>query len=131
AITIPSIAPGSAAIVEIRYHDATDEPLPGGERMLRVLVDPSNFVPETDETDNRATVALAVKPDQLPNLVVQAGNLGFLPTAPVDGEAVTLTITILNQGAVDARDVLVQFVDATNGGAEPIDAKQTIPVIDA
>ncbi len=129
ATTIPRIEPGSAAIVEIGYHQVDDDPLPSGERLLRVVVDPSNFVPETDETDNRVTVSLTVRPDTMPNLVVQSGNIGFLPPNPVQGDPVTLTVTILNQGSTPANDVLVQFVDTTGGGAEPIDAKQTITTI--
>lgn len=129
AVTIPLLAPGSAAVVEIPYHRADAEPLPSGERLLRVVVDPSNSIPETDETDNRATVTLTVRPDHLPNLVVQTGNIGFLPPNPVQGDIVTLTVTILNQGSSTAQDVLVQFVDTTAGGAEPIGAKQTISTI--
>ncbi|MCC6167020.1 MAG: S8 family serine peptidase [Caldilineaceae bacterium] len=131
AVIVPRIDPGSAAVVGIAYHRSQDTPLPSGERLLRVAVDPSNFIPETDETDNRATVTLTVRPSTLPNLVVQSGNIGFLPPNPVQGEAVTLTVTILNQGSSPAHDVLVQFVDTTGGGAEPIDAKQTIPTIAA
>jgi subtilase family serine protease len=42
---------------------------------------------------------------------------------------VTLTATILNVGSARADSVLVQFVDVTDGGAEPIGAKQTVATI--
>jgi subtilase family serine protease/subtilisin family serine protease len=132
-ITIPSIAPGGAAVVEMLY-DYWNEPgvkdaLAPGERTLRVVVDPSNFVLETDETDNRATAIVTYTPAYAPNLIVTAGNIGFLPPEPVAGELVTVTVTVLNAGSAPATDVLVQFVDVTDGGAEPIGAKQTIPLI--
>ncbi len=126
---IPLIAPGGAELVAMTYQ--VEEDLPAGERTLRVVVDPSNFVVETDETDNRASTTLTVAPAYAPNLVVLASNLGFLPANPVDGTTVTLTVTILNMGSAPAADVLVQFVDVTNGAADPIGLKQTIALIEA
>jgi subtilase family serine protease len=41
-----------------------------GERQLRVVVDPGNFVTETDETDNRTTVTVTVAAGRMPNLIV-------------------------------------------------------------
>ncbi|MFN2202119.1 MAG: CARDB domain-containing protein [Caldilineaceae bacterium] len=123
--TIDSIAAGGVGTVEVVYDAADKE----GIRQLRVLVDPSNFIAESDESDNRTTAALTVDPQDAPNLLVQKSNIGFNPPAPTDGDSVTLTATILNNGSADANDVLVQFVDVTDGGAEPIDRKQTISVI--
>ncbi len=126
AQTVDSIPGGGAAIVTFAYGG---EELPAGERLLRVVVDPSNFVIETDETDNRAGATVTVDPAHLPNLAVLPINLGFLPPAPVDGDLVTLTVTILNTGSSVAEKVLVQFVDVSGGAADPIGAKQTIPAI--
>ncbi len=41
----------------------------------------------------------------------------------------TLTAVVLNTGATDAANVLVQFVDVTNGAFTPIGAEQTIAAI--
>jgi subtilase family serine protease/subtilisin family serine protease len=140
AVTVPTIAAGGAELVTLRYGlmgdgadgaEGTLQGLPAGERTLRVVVDPSNFVAETDETDNRASTTLTVAPAHAPNLLVLANNLGFLPANPVDGAVVTLTVTILNVGSAPAEAVLVQFVDVTNGAADPIGAKQTIDRIEA
>ena len=124
---IARIDAGGVVVVEMTY------PVSGkpGDRQLRFVVDPGNFIPESDETDNRATATLLVSVESLPDLVVQTSNIGFSPTNPVEGDLVTVTVTILNNGEDDATDVLVQFVDATGGGAEPIGAKQTIAVIAA
>lgn len=125
--TIESLAVGGVGTVEVVY-DAADK---AGVRQLRVLVDPSNFIPESDETDNRATAALVVDAKDAPNLVVRSSNVGFDPLAPVEGDGVTLTVTILNNGSAPAEDVLVQFVDATDGGSEPIGSKQTLSTLAA
>ncbi|GIV78085.1 MAG: hypothetical protein KatS3mg050_2479 [Litorilinea sp.] len=130
-LTIDQIPAGGAGTVQTRYETAGRALGASGERQLRVVVDPNNFIPETDETDNRTTRTLTVTPAQAPNLVVLANNVGFHPANPSEGQAVTLTVTVLNTGAMDAEDVLIQFVDATNGGAEPIGAKQTIARIPA
>lgn len=133
-VTIPTIPPGGAVVVQLSYlvenEEGESNNLTPSERTLRVVVDPSNFVLESDETDNRATAVLTIMPAHAPNLVVTAGNLGFQPSEPMEGEVVTLTITILNSGNAVANNVLVQFVDVTDGGAEPIGAKQTIPSIE-
>ena len=127
--TIDTIAAGGSGVAQFRYDTTATKGLPAGDRILRVVADPSNFIPESDETDNRATTSLTVEPAQQPNLVVEAANIGFSPSQPVQGEPVTITVTVLNNGSVDAQDVLVQFVDVTGGGAEPIGAKQTIPAV--
>jgi subtilase family serine protease len=126
AQNVGSIPAGSAVVVAFTYGG---EELDDGERLLRVVVDPSNFVKETDETDNRASATLTVAPAELPNLTVLPVNVGFLPPEPSDGQIVTLTVTILNTGSRTATDVLVQFVDVTGGAADPIGAKQTIAAI--
>ncbi|MBV7328954.1 hypothetical protein KFU94_11955 [Chloroflexi bacterium TSY] len=62
----------------------------------------------------------------MPNLVVEESNIGFSPSNPVEGERVRINATILNNGTTEANDVIVQFVDITDGGAVPIGQPQTI-----
>lgn len=129
SVIVPRIEAGSAELVTFSYTGRANG-LAAGERTLRLVVDPSNFVMETDETDNRASTVLTVAPAHAPNLVVLANNLTFLPGDPMEGTVVTLTVTILNAGSAPANAVLVQFVDVTNGAADPIGAKQTIDTIE-
>jgi subtilase family serine protease len=122
---IEHIPPGASSVAQETYT-LPDEP---GERRLRIVVDPDNTVAESDESDNRATVPIVVAPAPAANLRILESNIGFSDPAPTAGEAVTITATILNMGSAPARDVLVQFIDATGGGTEPIGAKQTITAI--
>ena len=126
-LRIETLAAGDAAVVETFYDTAGKT----GERRLRIVIDPGNAVAESDETDNRTAATLVVKSQPAPNLVVQNGNIGIHPADPVQGDAVTLTVTIVNNGSAPAEDVLVQFVDITGGAAEPIGLKQTLERIDA
>ena len=51
------------------------------------------------------------------NLVILPSNVGFTPAEPTDSEEVTFHAIVLNNGAVDAHRVLVQFIDMTTGVA--------------
>ena len=124
---IDSIAVGGSATAQVSL-DTTEA---AGDHKIRVIIDPTNFVPEADETDNKATQTLAVVGTPAPNLAIIASNIGFDPPRPVQGEPVSVTATIVNDGLTRAKEILIQFVDVTDGTMVPIDAKQTIPSIDA
>lgn len=125
--TIASIPAGGSGVAEVSY-DTTDK---AGDRKIRIVIDPHNFVAESKESDNRSEETLEVSLLPTPNLVVQPGNIGFSPNVPVDGEPVVVYATIVNNGNADASDVQVQFVDVTNGGALTIGERQTISTIAA
>jgi subtilase family serine protease len=119
---IPTIPAGSSANVQVTY------PTQGktGSRTIAVTVDPNNFIPESRETDNSAKATLDLPAADMPNLVVVGGNVNLSPPAPTEGEPTTVRAVILNHGALEARDVVVQFMDVTSGGTEPIGTPQTI-----
>ncbi|NJN81426.1 MAG: hypothetical protein HC802_03510 [Caldilineaceae bacterium] len=124
---LDSIPAGGSATVQITY-DTTGL---SGSRTIEVIVDPNNAVPETDLSDNSAKATLKMIDLPAPNLVVQAANIGFNPANPTVGHGVIIHVTVLNDGAVDAAEVLIQFVDATNSGLVPIGQQQVIEAIPA
>ncbi|MBV7339679.1 hypothetical protein KFU94_67995 [Chloroflexi bacterium TSY] len=124
---IESIPMGASGTTQVTLDTSGQ----AGEHRIRVLVDPTNFIVETDETDNRATQTLMVNESARSNLLVQSANIGFNPTRPVEGEPVSMTVTIQNDGSVDADGVLVQFADVTDGTLQPVDKKQIIDLIPA
>ncbi|MEM7126588.1 MAG: CARDB domain-containing protein [Chloroflexota bacterium] len=125
--TIELIPAGGSGTVEVTY-DTTGLV---GDRKIRVIVDPSNFASESNETDNKATRSLSIAPLSQANLRIHDHNIGFSPPDPGHGDPVKITATILNEGLLDAEEVLVQFVDVTEGGMIPIDAKQIVSLIPA
>jgi uncharacterized repeat protein (TIGR01451 family) len=130
--TIAVIPAGSSGMVQVTFDTSALGAAPAtgpGQRRIRVTVDPSNFIRELDEIDNKDTATLTIAPPTAPNLVVLAENIGFAPPAPRNGDAVSVTVTILNAGPLDAGEVLVQFVDVTDGAMTPVGAKQTITSI--
>lgn len=131
---LPVLPAGSSGMVQVQFDTSILPVAPAtgpGERRIRVEVDPNNFIRELDEIDNKDIATLIIAPPPAPNLVIQAGNIGFAPLMPRSGDLVSVTATILNAGVVDAGQVLVQFVDVTTGTPIPIGAKQTIALIPA
>ncbi|HMN29182.1 MAG TPA: CARDB domain-containing protein, partial [Caldilineaceae bacterium] len=128
---IDVILPGSSGAARIRLATGGLGESMQGTRQLQVVVDPNNFIAESDENDTRATAALTIAPSPAPNLKVLTGNLKFDPPAPEQGDIVTVTVTILNDGNADAQDVVVQFTDISGGNFLPIGTEQTIDTIPA
>ncbi|MCL4834692.1 MAG: S8 family serine peptidase [Caldilineaceae bacterium] len=136
-LILPRIRAGSSALAEATY-DTTgfcgSPPGTGGvgggcRRTIQVVVDPGNFVAETDETDNAASSALSVAPPPTPNLVMLAGNIALLPPTPSGGAAVSISAVVLNNGTAGAPNVRLLFMDVTGGEATPIGTEQTIGLI--
>ena len=121
---IDTILPGESATVQVTY-DVTDKQ---GDRKIQFSVDPNNTISETDESDNVALVTLTVAPPPAPNLLVKESNIKFSPASPVEGSEVTISVTVLNEGPLDANMVEVMFADVTdgNGSGTPIGSLQTI-----
>lgn len=124
-IILPRVRAGSSSLAETTY-DTTGK---DGRRTIQVVVDPGNFVAETDETDNAASSALTVAPTPTPNLVMLAGNIALQPPVPAGGGEVSISAVVLNNGTAAARSVQVLFMDVTGGEATPIGTEQTIALI--
>jgi subtilase family serine protease len=101
------------------------------DRKIQVQVDSNNLIPESNERDNNASKTLPVTASPLPNLKVMAETVGFAPVSPKQGDVVTLTAVVLNNGAIAAANVVVQFADISTGRPLPIGEQQTIAVIPA
>ena len=124
--TIASIGVGGSGIAQISYVPSGSP----GERTIEVTVDPFNLIPEANESDNQASRTLTVEEAPAANLVITDDNISFSPQNPAPGEQVTVRAVVLNDGSVQAADVAVQFVDATNSSATvPIGPSQVIDLL--
>ncbi|MEZ4673109.1 MAG: CARDB domain-containing protein [Caldilineaceae bacterium] len=124
---IDELPAGGNATVQVSF-DNTDQP---GDRTIQVTADPNDAVHESDEGDNRATKVLTISPPKIPNLVVRSNDIVYSPAKIVAGDEVQITATVRNDGNVDAGNVVVQIVDATNGGIELIGDPVTLDRIPA
>ena len=122
--TIAEIPVGGSGVVQVQYD--TEEK--AGERSIRMVIDPTNFIAERNEADNEATRLLTVSDAPAPNLFIEADNVGFDPASPQPGAQVTIFATVVNNGTADATGVVVRFLD---GAARPIALNQVIDSIPA
>ncbi|RLT43945.1 MAG: hypothetical protein DWI57_03745, partial [Chloroflexi bacterium] len=136
--TIERIPAGGSGTAQVAYETSNrcSPPNVGGggggcERKIKVTVDPYAVVPESDETDNTATRALLVTATAAPNLTIPADNIGFAPATVMDGDRVTIRVTVRNDGTAPAEGVVIQFLDVTDKDAQPIGSNQTIDAIPA
>ncbi|MEU8977282.1 discoidin domain-containing protein [Streptomyces sp. NPDC048309] len=109
--SVGALAAGASATVtaDVGTHDA-------GTYQVSALVDPSNKVIEQNEGNNSYTspTSLVIKPVSSSDLV--AAPVGWSPSAPAEGDTVTFSVTLKNQGTV-----------ATAGGSHGI----TLTVLDS
>ncbi|UCE37509.1 MAG: right-handed parallel beta-helix repeat-containing protein [Thermoplasmata archaeon] len=99
-----------------------------GYHDIYVWADPDNYVPEYDDTNNQAFDMILVGPDLVPS------NLVFSPESPVgEGDTVTISVDITNEGGTTVTNVLVRFYeeypDANDDGFEDPSADQIGDVI--
>jgi len=97
-----ALEPGAETTVSIPW---TDLPV-AGDRLITAVADPGDAIGEYREEDNVAFATFHVQ--SLPDLVVSAGAISFLPASPAEGEAVTIRVLVQNAGEQSAADVRVE-----------------------
>lgn len=112
--TTTSLAPGASVTVT-----ATGGPSGSavwaattGTHTIMAHVDDVNRITETNETNNQYTEIMVVTTSPMPDLVVT--DLSISPSAPTQGDSVTFTATVKNQGNASGAPGVVAFkVDGT------------------
>ncbi|MBI4327963.1 MAG: VCBS repeat-containing protein, partial [Chloroflexi bacterium] len=89
------LAPGASYNGSARVALPLNPSLAAGNFVIVVSADGANQQPESDETNNKASAAIAVTPPPFPDLVVS--NI-VAPEIGVPGDAVDLIWTVANQG---------------------------------
>jgi subtilase family serine protease len=81
-----------------------------GDYNICAIADPSNAIPEPDESDNGACTNLTVV--ALPDLVIMPSDMSFLPAPPfANGSTIQITTTIRNAGIAGSPATSVRFHD--------------------
>ncbi|WP_211224625.1 CARDB domain-containing protein [Salinimicrobium xinjiangense] len=114
-VAVPALNPGENGTIAIAapYSSTT-----GGIRIIRGFVDPENLIIESNETNNQASRAIIV--GDAPNLFFTGLDIDF--NCPEDGEEVTLTATIENEGDMGT-EAEIQFYYIASSDTIPIDRK--------
>ncbi|UCC93063.1 MAG: PKD domain-containing protein [Thermoplasmata archaeon] len=84
---IDSIPPRGTGVATLTWTAAP------GSQLLRVVVDPDNDIPETDETNNEAVWTLGVTSA---NLAVFTTDMSISPSYPTEGTDATITVIVNN-----------------------------------
>src|SRR3990170_2131019 len=98
--TASPLASGASTILTLNWNN-----VPAGSRTIRVDVDVSGVVPETNEANNRAFFSVSVTPIG-PDLAV---GVSFSPSPGFAENTVAVQATVSNNGGANASNFLVWF----------------------
>ena len=104
---ISSISAGGAGIAEVTWNTTNC----AGLNDIYVVVDPENTIEELNEDDNisHGTIEVLIKPIEFVDLVILPENIYFEPANPTEGDLITITAFVGNQGQTDLFNVEVSF----------------------
>ena len=97
---------------------------------IRVVVDPSDLLQESDEDNNEMTRTLTILPPELKKAELHPESIELTPPSPTEqhrADAVTVTSVIKNTGRADAQLFDVTFAYRIKGGLR----WEALPCIDA
>ncbi len=103
SVAVPVIAPGESLVAAL---DWTKIPV-SGKRVISVVLDPQDAIDEISEDNNSAFTTLQVL--TLPDFAVSDTAISFSPEAPHEGDPVTVTAVVQNQGEQSAVNIPVAF----------------------
>ena len=116
--TIQTLNTGESKSVSVDWMNIMD----AGERIMYIKVDPDNLIKEISEDDNDAFVVLDIL--SLPDLAISASSIVLTPSAPKDGDTVSVNVTIKNLGRQNANSVSVKAYEGNT-----VIGVQSLPLI--
>jgi subtilase family serine protease len=122
-VYIDNVKTFSSTIPQLSYGAVYKEQVPWiveeGSHTIRIVADADDRVYESDEKNNEKLVYYPLPPD------LAFGEINFVPAMPAEGDNVTFTMTVMNEGsiAVDyfsiACDIDGEYLDYVSG--EPLE----------
>ncbi len=89
-----------------------------GDYTLRVVVDPDNRIPETDEANNVISTPFTVLPPAARKAELHPASLILDPASPVPvGQSVLVASSVWNTGTIDAGSFQVEMAYSVDGGS--------------
>jgi subtilase family serine protease len=104
--------------------------LSSGSHQITAIIDPTNAISESDETNNTSSTTIDVQTASLPDLCITPAELVFSNPAPIPGETIQISATVTNTGTLDATACKLLFTvgDPYVGGAQLI-AEPELPAL--
>ncbi|WP_054692802.1 CARDB domain-containing protein [Geotalea toluenoxydans] len=115
---IPAIPAGAGVRASVNWTKIAES----GSKIISVLVDPENTIPEFAKDDNFTFTTISVL--SLPDLIITNSSISLSPSSPKEGDTVSIAVTVQNKGEQDAYDVAVKVTDGSS-----IVGTQIIPVV--
>lgn len=103
---IPAVNPGESSPVSFDWTNIKET----GEKLIYLRVDPGNSIKETSEEDNDAFTTIKIL--SLPDLSVSSNSITFSPSAPKEGDTVSISVTVKNLGEQNAQNVSVKVSES-------------------
>lgn len=99
---IPVILPGQRVRTAVDWVGINE----AGTKIVSIQVDPANTIAELNKNDNVAFLEQDIL--SLPELAVSTSAISINPTAPREGDPLSINVTVQNSGAQEAANVLVE-----------------------
>lgn len=125
-VDVGTLLPGASVPITITVT------LSSGLHNITAKVDPGDRVLESNEANNSATTSLSVAANGLADLAVGPSSVVIQPAMPIQGQPVSIKVTVSNVGTAPAKNAVVRVFhgDPASGG-RPIGEDVVIPTIEA
>ena len=122
-----SLAPGSSSTASFTWTTTiTGESVP-----LAVIADPFALLVEVSEANNRADIAVRIRPSAQPNLAISGASVTFAPDPPLEGGASTVSALVRNTGSIGAGAFAVRFYRGDPDAGGTVIGEASVPGLDA
>ncbi len=122
---IASISAGGTAPVTFSYDTLGKV----GTNVLYIVVDPANAIVESSKANNSASVMFQVQQAVLPDLAVSASDIQLTPASPSEGNALSVSATIHNQGASTSNVLVNIYLGNPSSGGMLVSSQTIYPVM--
>ncbi|HEX6832146.1 MAG TPA: CARDB domain-containing protein, partial [Rudaea sp.] len=120
-------APIQIAAGQSRTQRVTWRALQTGTAQLRIVLDPSNQVVESDETNNAASFDFSIDALDQPDLTFVADSLQFAPTPGLQGQPLTASLGVRNLSSIATGSFRVALFASDPRGGAPALASTIVP----
>ena len=102
---IPAIPAGQSVLTTINWTGIAEN----GEQIISVQVDPDNAIQEISKDDNFTFTTLNIL--NMPDLAISSNSIVLTPSAPKEGDAISIAVTVQNNGEQEASNVAVRVLE--------------------
>ncbi|HEX9020576.1 MAG TPA: CARDB domain-containing protein [Nitrospirota bacterium] len=122
---IPTINAGSSVPLVFSFDTLGKS----GTNVLYFVVDPANAIIESSKSNNMASVSFTVQPAVLPDLAISASEIVMSSASPSEGNTVTVSATIHNQGTATGNIPVSFYLGNPASGGVLVSSQTIYPIM--